>query len=1057
MVTCTVYNPPASPHQDDLLEHLITETDQIRAQHPEVGVVILGDPKRLDISDIFSGNGLIQVVDTPTRGQAILDLIITDLKGNYHKPEVISPLGLSDHNMVLWRAEAHQPQNETDIKTVRPMRDSDIRAFGQWLCTYQWKGLHAAPTCEQKTNIFYNILENAMNRYFPTRRQFGSLKGRSTAHYLVSLLYYLSKESDKLGTITTMVMTDFSKAFDKIDHTVALHRASYLGSEISLQTGDNEYGTIVSSQTGKLSCLVPQSTILGPIIFLAVFDDAVRETLSRHDSKPSVLQSELDKFSDWAELSHVLLCNKGTRPVPGQSPVLTRVGRGRVPTLTCIPAGQLQGPWRGIGAILAAPSSVSVHDRSPSESCQGRVRIPLDPAKDLTAARPNCKSRSAPYHTPHGSRRETDRAPVGRRTLGFMTPAGVYTKDMPNGRRFKCDPSITCSRHGLKINSARTKIWLAAVGNPANLRPVTSGTGCGGNLTAPSGGPVTSPNYPGNYGNNENCEWAITVPEGSIIILTFDSFHTEYGYDFLTIYDGANDNAAEIESTSNTMFLRFTSISWTWGSSLGFQFNYTSSTAGQCWDPGVPANGNRDNNSNFTSGQTVRYTCMDGYQLWGTANITCQPNGTWSGATPTCGAAANYAARRDCVWCGSTIHHRAGGTAWIGDDTRLVLGPANSHRAQLPRSDSSRIRLVEYGPWPHGPNEGLVEVRPADSWTWGGVCAKHFDLRNADVVCRMLGYIWANDFGPSLDGQGPAYMADLRCNGNESSLFNCSYAGWGSHDCGEDEGYVDVFCDPRRIRLSGGSGSNEGRVEVRPEDSMTWGTVCHNRFNMDDADVVCRMLGYPNATQKLRHVGTSVNITDGVNVYKQVDSFTYLGITLDPSLRRRDLIVRTPRGTPPVAGIPPGHISYVTDQMNRIKPMPARLLNPAGASRGYIPDGHRRTGPIYMDDLRCDGNETSLFSCSYAGWTIHNCYHGQDAGVVCRTDSSRIRLVEGSGPNQGRVEVRPADSFRWGTVCHNGFDLKDAEVVCRMLGYPNVYVVRPFGKGTTFLYTQEYL
>ncbi|KAI8486969.1 hypothetical protein Bbelb_352290 [Branchiostoma belcheri] len=34
---------------------------------------------------------------------------------------------------------------------------------------------------------------------------------------------------------------------------------------------------------------------------------------------------------------------------------------------------------------------------------------------------------------------------------------------------------------------------------------------------------------------------------------------------------------------------------------------------------------------------------------------------------------------------------------------------------------------------------------------------------------------------------------------------------------------------------------------------------------------------------------------------------------------RRDLIVRTPRGTPPVAGIPSGHISYVTDQMNRIK------------------------------------------------------------------------------------------------------------------------------------------
>ncbi|XP_078702320.1 CUB and sushi domain-containing protein 3-like isoform X2 [Branchiostoma floridae x Branchiostoma belcheri] len=169
---------------------------------------------------------------------------------------------------------------------------------------------------------------------------------------------------------------------------------------------------------------------------------------------------------------------------------------------------------------------------------------------------------------------------------------------------------------------------------------------CGGDLTAPSGGPVTSPNYPSNYGDNENCEWTITVPEGSIIRLTFDSFNTEDGYDFLTIYDGASDNAAEIErltgqlyiipiiSTSNTMFLRFTSHRSV--SAQGFQFSYTSSTAGQCWDPGVPANGNRDNNSNFTSGQTVRYTCMDGCQLWGTANITCQPNGTWSGATPTC-------------------------------------------------------------------------------------------------------------------------------------------------------------------------------------------------------------------------------------------------------------------------------------------------------------------------------------------------------------------------------------------------------------------------------------
>ncbi|KAI8482815.1 hypothetical protein Bbelb_394770 [Branchiostoma belcheri] len=47
-----------------------------------------------------------------------------------------------------------------------------------------------------------------------------------------------------------------------------------------------------------------------------------------------------------------------TRPVPGQSPVLTRAACGRVPTGSYSSAGQLSGPWRVPGGIPTGSSRV---------------------------------------------------------------------------------------------------------------------------------------------------------------------------------------------------------------------------------------------------------------------------------------------------------------------------------------------------------------------------------------------------------------------------------------------------------------------------------------------------------------------------------------------------------------------------------------------------------------------------------------------------------------------------------------------------------------------------
>ncbi len=72
--------------------------------------------------------------------------------------------------------------------------------------------------------------------------------------------------------------------------------------------------------------------------------------------------------------------------------------------------------------------------------------------------------------------------------------------------------------------------------------------------------------------------------------------------------------------------------------------------------------------------------------------------------------------------------------------------------------------------------------------------------------------------------------------------------------------------------------------------------------------------------------------------------------------------------------------------------------------------------------------------------------------VCVSVEEALVRLVNGSGPHEGRVEV--FHELRWGTVCDDVWDMNDGDVVCRMLGFrgaKEIHKTGRFGQGQSDL------
>ena len=111
----------------------------------------------------------------------------------------------------------------------------------------------------------------------------------------------------------------------------------------------------------------------------------------------------------------------------------------------------------------------------------------------------------------------------------------------------------------------------------------------------------------------------------------------------------------------------------------------------------------------------------------------------------------------------------------------------------------SEVRLMTNG---SSQCEGQVEMKI--SGRWRALCASHWSLANANVVCRQLGcgVAISTPGGPHLvEGGDQILTARFHCSGAESFLWSCPVTALGGPDCSHAN-MASVIC----------SGKREGRV-----------------------------------------------------------------------------------------------------------------------------------------------------------------------------------------------------------------------------------------------------
>ncbi|KAL6460175.1 hypothetical protein MHYP_G00319340 [Metynnis hypsauchen] len=369
---------------------------------------------------------------------------------------------------------------------------------------------------------------------------------------------------------------------------------------------------------------------------------------------------------------------------------------------------------------------------------------------------------------------------------------------------------------------------------------------------------------------------------------------------------------------------------------------------------------------------------------------------------------------------------------------------------------------------------GRVELQYLSEW--GTVCDVSWDMRAASVLCgqlkcgsvvAVLGSDW---FG---EGSGQIWVDVFDCQGNETHLSKCPISSWSRTECShkQDAGVIcsgsSLAFHEGRVRLSGGM-ECEGELEVYFEQDWrrvlldswkykeirltegcqgnlevfyngSWGNVCINGMDEETIRLICQELNCGRSgslSQTKARVESAPNWLDDLKCRKHDSTLwqcpsSAWGQNSCGNLNEvahitcsEHLPLRLNGGNGSCSGrlevyhnAKWGSVCDNEWDISDAEVVCRQLgCGPVLSANGSAVFGAGK-GPIWLNRVKCRGNEIHLWDCPHSLKDHTDCSHSQDAGVICTgifvspTVTSRVPTITITAGQTENEAVTPPQTF----------------------------------------------